>query len=259
MKDLYSFSRSEEEFRKFYKKCAEAYLKIFKRVGIGDFTYQTVAGGGSFTAGFTDEFQVLTEAGEDIIYVDRKKKIAINKEVYSEETLKQFNLSGNNLEEKKAVEVGNIFPLGTKYSEALGLKYRDQNGKEQPVIMGSYGIGLGRLLGTIAEVSSDRQGLIWPARVAPFQIHLVRLDNEKETTKSADSLYKNFLAGKVEVLYDDRDQSPGEKFADADMLGIPVRVIVSKKNASLKKLEVKERKTGHVKSLSFEDLLKIIG
>ena len=258
MKDLYSFSKTEKEFRDFYEKCAKAYIRIFKRTGIGHLTYRTLASGGSFTQGFTDEFQVLTEAGEDIIFIDQKKKIAINKEVYSDKSLKRLNLKGSELVERKAVEVGNIFPLGTRYSEALGLKYKDKEGKEEPVIMGSYGIGLGRLMGTVAETLSDENGLCWPEEIAPFKVQIVSVGEDRDVMKESLSVYKKLSGEGVEVLYDDRNLSPGEKFKESDLLGIPWRVVISRKTLSEKKLELKDRKMGKVKNLSFDQLLKNI-
>lgn len=258
MKDLYSFSRTEEEFKEFYEKCAEAYKRIFDKAGIGHLTYRTVASGGSFTQGFTDEFQTVTSAGEDIIFVDEKKQLAINKEVYSDKGISDAGLNKKDLVEKKAIEVGNIFPLGTKYSEALGLYFTDEKGEKKPVIMGSYGIGLGRLMGTIAEVLSDENGLVWPASVSPFSVHIVRIDDEKETVEKADSLYKKLLDSNVLTLYDDRKGlRGGEKFADSDLMGMPFRVVVSKKNADLEDLEVKERKTGKTENINFNNLVKI--
>lgn len=256
MKDLYSFSRTEEEFRKFYEKCAKAYLKIFKRVGLGNLTYRTAAAGGSFTTGFTDEFQVLTPAGEDIIYIDRKKKLAVNKEIYSEQTLKELNLSEKDLEEEKSVEVGNIFPLGIKYSSALGLQFKDEKGIKHPVIMGSYGIGLGRLLGTIAEVLSDDQGLVWPESIAPFKVHLICLGEDSKIKKAADVFYKDLLKKDIKTLYDDRKLSAGEKLNDSDLIGIPWKIIIGKKTIETGKFELKNRATGKVKFLTPIQALK---
>ena len=255
MKDLYSFSRTEEEFREFYERCAEAYLRIFSRVGLKEFTYRTIAAGGSFTAGFTDEFQTLTDSGEDVIYIDEGKRIAINKEVFTDENLKAFGLDKNNLREAKSVEVGNIFPLGTTYSDALGLAFTDEQGARQPVIMGSYGIGLGRLLGTIAEVFADERGLVWPESVAPFTYHVVELSNGDNTVKAvADELYEAMRARGIAVLYDDRGVSAGEKFTDSDLIGIPYRVIIGKKSAP-EALEVVRRATGERIAMSRDELL----
>lgn len=242
MKDLYSFSRTEKEFKEFYEKCAEAYLKILERVGLAKVAYRTVAAGGSFTTGLTDEFQVLTPAGEDVIYVDEKKKLAVNKEVFTEETLAKFGLKKENCSEKKAIEVGNIFPLGTKYAEAMGLTFKDEKGEAHPVIMGSYGIGLGRLMGTIVEVFADERGIVWPASVAPFDVHLISLaTGEGEAKTAAEALYKKLADRGVDVLYDDREARAGEKFADSDLLGLPLRLVVSDKTVKAGKIEFKRR------------------
>ncbi len=252
MKDLYSFSRTEVEFREFYEQCAAAYLRVFKRVGLGRMTYRTVAAGGSFTTGLTDEFQTLTESGEDIIYIDDEKQLAINKEVLTDEIIKKFGLNKDALREAKSVEVGNIFPLGTKYSDALGLRFKDESGAEHPVVMGCYGIGLGRLLGAIADVFADDKGLVWPEAVAPFTYHLVVVGNDDVVKKRADALYETMSARGVSVLYDDRDLGAGEKFADSDLIGIPYRIVVGKKSTD-EQFEVVRRASGETLSMSRTD------
>jgi len=253
MKDLYSFSRTEEEFKDFYEKCAATYLKIFSRVGIGEFTFRTFASGGSFSK-FSDEFQAISEAGEDIIYIDRKNKIAINKEVYNDDVLAELGLKKADLEEKKAIEIGNIFPLGTKYSSALGLTFKDKNGKENPVIMGSYGIGLGRLMGTIAEIFHDEKGLIWPESVAPFSVHLIALNSG---LAEAEKIYKELQKMGKEVLFDDReDKSAGEKFAECDLIGIPQRIVVSDRTLKDNSVEVKKRDEKETKLIKINETEK---
>ena len=244
MKDLYSFSKTEEEFKEFYEKCAEAYLKIFSRVGLGDKTYRTVAAGGSFTTNLTDEFQTLSEAGEDIIYItDENEKKAINKEV-------EDRGEGG----KKSIEVGNIFPYGSRYPDAFGLNFADEKGEKKSIYMGAYGIGLGRLMGTVVEVLSDEKGIIWPKEIAPFQVHLLALnENVKEF---ADEVYKKLESGGIEVLYDDRDTRAGEKFADADLIGIPTRVIIGDKTLESNMLEVKDRVSGETREISIEHLIE---
>lgn len=254
MKDLYSFSTNQEELDKFYEECAKAYGRIFTRVGLGHLTYKTFASGGSFSK-FSHEFQTICEAGEDLIYVDEDKKIAINKEVLTDEVLAELNIERANLVEKKAIEVGNIFKLGTKYSEPLGLVYVDENGSKKPVVMGSYGIGPGRVMGAVAEVLSDEKGLIWPEAIAPFKVHLLRLGESEAVIKSADSLYDTWSKQGVEVFYDDRDVSAGEKFADADLLGLPCRVIVSDKTLSAGKLEFKQRDQANAELLGPEEVI----
>lgn len=255
MKDLYSFSRDEKEHEAFYEKSKEAYKKVFAGVGIGKMTYLTMASGGIFSK-YSHEFQTLTSAGEDLIYICDKCNIAVNKEIISEQD--SCPQCGNKkLREEKAVEVGNIFPLGTRFSDALGLKYSDENGESKSVVMGSYGIGLGRLMGVIVEVFADEKGIVWPKEVAPFAVHLVSLAGENaEVKKSADELYKKLTAKGIETLYDDRDLRPGEKFADSDLIGIPTRVVVSAKTLEAGTCEVKDRKTGKTEMVKEEALIK---
>lgn len=252
MKDLYSFSINEDEFRKFYEKCADAYERIFNRVGIGEYTFRTLAAGGSFTAGFTDEFQTLSSAGEDIIFVDKNKKIAINKEIYTDENILSLGLKKEDLVEEKSIEVGNIFPLGTKYSDAAGLKIKDENGNEKSVIMGSYGIGLGRLMGAVVEVLSDNKGIVWPESIAPFKVHIISIGSEDNVKEESEKLYKKLSDQKIDVLWDERDLRPGEKFADSDLIGIPYRVVISAKTIKENVYEVKGR-TEDTASIMTED------
>lgn len=240
MKDMYSFSKDNEAHEEDYQKIKQAYIKIFKRLGIGDKTFITFADGGIFSD-FSEEFQTLTESGEDVIYVHEEKGIALNREVYTDENVEKLGIKKEDLIEKKAVEVGNIFHLGTRFSDAIGLKYKDEEGKEVPVVMGSYGIGPTRLLGTLVEVLSDEKGMIWPKEVAPFQVHLVRLGVNEDTVKFADKIYEDLKNKGVEVLYDDRDMRAGEKFADSDLIGIPLRFVVSDKTVEQDKVEVKYR------------------
>lgn len=257
MKDLYTFSKDNESHLQDYNKVREAYIRVFERLGIGDKTYITFADGGIFSD-FSEEFQTLTESGEDVIYVHEAKKIALNKEVYTDENLSKLGINKDELVEKKAVEVGNIFHLGTRFSEAIGLKYKDEEGNDRPVVMGSYGIGPTRLLGTIIETLSDEKGMVWPKEVAPFQVHLVRLGVNENTTKFADDLYKKLVSNGVEVLYDDRDLRPGEKFADSDLIGIPVRFVVSDKTVAEDKVEVKYRTKADAEMMSVEDAISAL-
>lgn len=235
MKDLYSFSRTKEEHDEFYEEMKQAYTRIFDRVGIGEKTFYTYASGGSFSEA-SHEFQTISTAGEDTIYVDKDKGIAVNKEVYTPETLDKLGLKENNLEEERAIEVGNIFPLGTKFSDALGLTFKNENGEEKPVIMGSYGIGVGRVMGTVVETLATDTKMIWPANLAPFQVHLLALGDEA-VIAAADKVCQELQSAGVEVLFDDRDTNPGEKFGDADLIGIPARAIVSQKTMIADKIE----------------------
>jgi prolyl-tRNA synthetase len=254
MKDLYSFCASQEQHDQFYEKAKQAYIKIFQRAGIGDKTFVTFASGGSFSK-YSHEFQTITDAGEDIIYLDRKSKLAVNKEVYTPEVLDELGLKQLDMEEAKAVEVGNIFSLGTKYSKPLGLKYLDKAGSTQDVIMGSYGIGPGRLMGTIVELYNDDKGIIWPESVAPFRIHLVNIAKD---SAEADELYKTLQSDNISVLYDQRDESAGAKFADSDMIGIPKRVLITDKTLKENSFELKNRASGETQVIKIQDILKAI-
>jgi len=242
MKDLYSFHTDEESHTKFYNKMMDAYKNIFTRSGIGDKTYTTLASGGSFSK-YSHEFQTVCDTGEDTIYItDENKKEAANKEI---------GLKG--LEEKKAIEVGNIFTLGTKFSDPY-LNFKDEKGDKQNVFMGSYGIGLGRLMGTVVEVLSDDSGMVWPKEIAPFQVHLLSLSDK--TGKLADDVYKTFISEGIETLYDDRDVRAGEKFADADLIGIPTRIIIGEKTLESKLLEIKDRTTNKTREMTLEQFVK---
>ncbi|MBP9714938.1 MAG: prolyl-tRNA synthetase [Candidatus Pacebacteria bacterium] len=258
MKDLYSFSKDEEQHLEFYEKCKQAYVNIFKRAGIGHLTYLTFASGGMFSK-FSHEFQTITSAGEDIIYVDENKGIAINKEVYNDEVIESLGLSKDSLVENKAVEVGNIFTLSTRFSDALDLTYQTEAGEKKSAFMGSYGIGPARLMGTVVEVLSDDKGIIWPESIAPFKVHLLSLGEDEEVIKSANEVYEELLKKNIEVLFDDRvGIMAGEKFADADLLGMPYRVVVSTRSLKENGVEVKKRIQEKGNVISREELIKIL-
>ncbi len=257
MKDLYTFSKDEAEHADSYAKVREAYIRVFDRLGLGERTYPTFASGGIFSP-FSEEFQTITDAGEDIIYVHEGKKIAVNQEVYTDEALATLGLSKDELVEKKAVEVGNIFTLGTRFSEPLGLMYTDEAGNRKPVLMGSYGIGPTRVMGTIVETLADEKGIVWPESVAPFRFHLLNLLSEDEASKKiADDLYADLQMKGMTVLYDDRSVRAGEKFADSDLIGIPWRVNVGKETAATGLVELVNRASGEVKKISREELLSL--
>ncbi|MDP2652290.1 MAG: aminoacyl--tRNA ligase-related protein [bacterium] len=255
MKDLYSFHTDQKDLDAFYDKASEAYKKVFERIGIGEKTFITFASGGAFSK-YSHEFQTVCEGGEDTIYVSRRKNIAINKEVLTDEVLADLKLERGELEEVAAAEVGNIFKLGTRFAEPLGLSYLDKEGTKHPVVMGCYGIGPSRLIGTVAEVLADEKGLVWPESVAPFAMHLVSLgkDND-EISKAADALYDDLVKVGVEVLYDDRDLRAGEKFAESDLFGIPKRIVVGKESTETGIFEVVERATGTVTKTPRAELL----
>lgn len=257
MKDLYSYSRSEAEHQEFYDKVTAAYLRIFDKVGLGDRTFLTFASGGPF-AEFSHEFQTLTEAGEDIVYLDRGKKLAVNEEVMNGAVLDRLGLKKDELKQEKAAEVGNIFSFGTAKSEQLGLSFTDEGGKDKPVVLGSYGIGVPRLMGVIAECLSDENGLVWPESVAPADVHLVVLGEDAEVRKAADKLYDALTEAGKEVIYDDRDVSAGQKFADADLMGVPVRLTISSKTQESDSVELKFRNETESKLVKTDELSKLL-
>jgi prolyl-tRNA synthetase len=241
MKDLYSLSRNQAEHDEFYEKAIKAYFKVYQRVGLGDITYKTYASGGYFSGGFSHEFQTISDIGEDTIYLDESKKIAVNKEIYTDEMLAKIGLDKTALVEKKAVEVGNVFTLAERYSEPLGLYFADEKGTSQPIFMGSYGLGISRLMGLLAEHFADEKGLVWPADVAPFKVYLVRLGEEPETIQAAEDIYERLTSTGVGVLYDNRGVRAGEMFADADLIGLPHRLVVSNSSLQAGGFELKSR------------------
>src|SRR3989344_58174 len=255
MKDLYSFHSSEEDFLNYYEKVAKAYNKIFLRCGLK--SIYTLAAGGDFTHNFTHEFQVVSDVGEDTAYICEKCDYAENKEISKLSEGSKCPKCGGSIRQKKSIEVGNIFPLGTKYSEAFNLHFADEKGNKQLVVMGSYGIGLGRVMATAVEVHHDDRGIIWPRNIAPFVVHILELGGKtREVRKEAETLYEALLKQKIEVLYDDRDLSPGEKFAGSDLIGIPYRVVISEKTAQAGKLELKGRGDKDSALISLSDLTK---
>lgn len=257
MKDLYSFHKDQDDLMRFYDDMKKVYANVFNDIGIGEDTFLTVASGGDFTTNFSHEFQTLTDAGEDLIYVDRKNKIAYNKEVVTEENAKKLNVDFDTLEQIKACEVGNIFPLDTRFSKALDYTYTDEKGVQQIIYMGSYGIGPSRLMGVVVEKLADEKGLIWPESIAPFSVHLLYLgrDKEGEAFKQAEMIYETLTKNHVEVLFDDREGSVGEKFADSDLIGIPMRVVISDKSLEKGGVEIKERRSENSEIISIDQLL----
>lgn len=253
MKDLYSFARTEAEHDELYEKIKQAYFRVYDRLGIGDKTFLTFASGGMFSQ-FSHEFQTVCEAGEDTIYLDRSQKIAINEEVNNDEVLKNLGLDRNSLEPVKAAEVGNIFTLKDKFSQPLGLSFVDENDQEQNVLMGCYGIGPSRLVGVITELLADDKGLVWPEAVAPYQVYLVLLGEDDGVRQAAEKLYEDLQSQGVSVLFDDRDERAGEKFVDADLLGIPHRVVISLKTQEQGMIEYKSRIETEATLISVDEL-----
>ncbi len=239
MKDLYSFHTSESSLMEFYENMKIVYKGVYEKLGIGNDTFLTYASGGDFTTNYSHEFQTLLEEGEDTIYLDRKNKIAYNKEVTTPADAKKLGVDFSNLEIVSASEVGNIFPLGTKFSKALNYYYTDKDNKKGLVWMGSYGIGISRLMGVVTEKLSDEKGLVWPEKIAPYKYHLVALPDEANFNV-AQKLYSTL--GAQSCLYDDReDVSAGQKFADADLIGCPLQIIVSKKSLEQDCVELRSR------------------
>lgn len=256
MKDMYSFCVGEIDHNAIYEATIEAYKRVYERVGIGDDTFVTFASGGAFTQ-FSHEFQTITEAGEDAIYINREKGIAINEEVMNDETLEKLSVTADELTLVKTAEVGNIFNFGRQKAEDVGLTFKNEDGESLPVWMGSYGLGITRLMGVVVEKFADAKGIVWPESIAPFKIHLVELSGgDTELKDEADGLYNTLKEQGVEVLYDDRDVRAGEKFNDSDLLGMPYRVVVSKKTKEEGKYEVVVRKTGETLFMTEEELFQ---
>ncbi len=248
MKDLYSFHASQDDLLKFYHQVAVAYKKIFARCGLN--AIYTLAAGGAFTISHTHEFQVISDVGEDIIYVCEKCEYAENKEISQLRNDAKCPKCGAKIHEHKSIEVGNIFPLGTKYSEAFNLKFTDEKGEKKLVVMGSYGIGLGRVMATIVEVLHDAGGILWPNEVAPFKAHLVALGG-----LDGSDTYNALQKQGISVLYDDRDKSAGEKLVESDLIGIPWRIIASPKLEG--KFELKRRGEKEARVMTANEVIKL--
>ncbi|MBF1042794.1 MAG: prolyl-tRNA synthetase [Candidatus Nanosynbacter sp.] len=251
MKDMYSVHASKEDLDKYYNAAIEAYKRCYDRFGIGDETYVTFASGGAFTK-FSHEFQTICDAGEDYIYLHRGKNIAVNEEVL-DEAVKELGINRSELERVKTAEVGNIFNFGTQKSEEMRLVFTDAEGVEQYAYMGSYGIGITRVMGVIVEKFADDKGLVWPENIAPAKVYLVQIGSQSRAT--ADELYQKLQSAGIETIYDDRDERPGVKFADAELLGIPYRVTVSDRLLDRGKWEVSTRQTGEQRLLTADELL----
>ena len=252
MKDLYSFNTTEEELNKFYAEVEKAYKKIYDRLGIGEYTFETFASGGVFSK-YSHEFQTILPVGEDTIYFNKDKSIVLNEEVYNDEVLADLGVKREELESANAAEVGNIFKLMLKYSEPLGLTYADEKDENKVVYMGSYGIGVSRVMGVIAELLSDEKGLVWPENIAPYKYYLVGIGDK--ATEIAQKLHDKH---QEEIIWDDRDVSAGEKFADSELMGIPYRIVISDKTLKKDSVELVDRKTNETKILTLEDLSRML-
>ena len=262
MKDLYSFHASESDFKKYYDKVKKSYIRIFDNYGLKSIL--TEASGQGFTENFTHEFQVIADAGEDKIIYCPKLDFSQNKEICKLKAGDKCPVCGAKLKQDKSIEVGNIFPLGIKYSKAMNALFTDKDGKRKPMIMGCYGIGISRLMGTIVEIHHDEKGIIWPPSVAPFDIHLISLESgdkkiNKKVKENSEKLYKELEGIGKQVLYDDREKkSAGEKFADADLIGIPYRIVVSERTLKNNNVEIKKRNEKEVNLIKIKQAVKYL-
>jgi prolyl-tRNA synthetase len=248
MKDLYSFTANKADHEKYYARVEAAYKRIYDRVGIGDDTYETFASGGVFSK-YSHEFQTITPVGEDTIYYNADKSVVLNEEVLNDEVLAELGVKREELQSTRAAEVGNIFTLGTKYSAPLGLEFTDSDGSRKPVFMGCYGIGVSRVMGIIVEKYGDDKGLVWPENIAPYKYYLVPIG------KDAEAIAKELEQASPEtILLDDRPAArPGEKFSDAELMGIPYRVVISDKTLKDSSVELTSRRDNSIKLLTIDE------
>jgi len=253
MKDLYSFHLDEKDLEDYYEKVKKAYFNIFERCGLKKETFLVLASGGAFSK-YSHEFQTVTPFGEDEIYLCKNCKLGINKEIIEQEKHSCVKCGNKNLEVKKSIEVGNVFKLNDRFSKPLGFTVKNKEGKDQTVLMGCYGIGLSRLMGAAVEVHHDDKGIIWPKEISPFDIHLIYLGQDEKTKKAADKVYEELSSLGIEVLYDDRDKSIGEKFAEADLIGINLRMVVSERTLEKNSIEVKERNEKEAKLVKINQI-----
>jgi len=252
MKDMYSLHATEEDCDAYYEQVIEAYKRIYDRLGIGDSTFVTFASGGAFTK-FSHEFQTICDAGEDILYVNEDNSVAVNEEVLDDAT-KELGIDKNTLKSVKSAEVGNIFKFGTEKSEKMGIYYTDAEGKQQPIYLASYGVGITRVMGVLVEKLADEKGLVWPESVAPYTVCIISIG--EGGTMKADELYNQFVSHNVDVLFDDRDVRPGAKFADAELLGVPYRITISDRAIESGEYEVTSRREGETTNMSMEQILQ---
>ncbi len=252
MKDLYSFSTDEKSHDEFYHQAEQAYKRIYDRLGIGKDTYQTFASGGVFSK-YSHEFQTIVPVGEDTIYYNKDKSVVLNEEVLNDEVLKDLGVKREELESTRAAEVGNIFTLRDKYSKPLGLEFTDKDGKRHPVFMGCYGIGVSRVMGVIVEKYADDKGIVWPENIAPFKAYVIAIGGK------AAEIAEDFHAKHPDdIIYDDRDLRPGQKFADSELMGIPNRIVISDKTLKDSSFELTRRIDGEKKVLPIDNLCDIL-
>lgn len=256
MKDMYSLHATQEDMDGYYDKVIDAYKRCYERLGLGSSTFVTFASGGAFTK-FSHEFQTICDAGEDILYVNDDRSIAVNEEVL-EDAATELGIDKSQLKPVKSAEVGNIFKFGTEKAEKMGIYFTDNDGTQKPIYLASYGIGITRVMGVIVEKFADDKGMVWPDAIAPFRVHLVSLCVEADDIRQADALYTQLTDAGVEVLYDDRtDMRAGAKFADSDLLGIPTRIVISPKTLADQRVEIKKRTESEATFVGLSDVVKI--
>ena len=239
MKDAYSFHETQEDLDKYYKHCFDTYYKIFRRCGLKNFT-DVLALSGDMGGKYTHEFQLITDMGEDTLYIC-DCGFRANKET-GETNSSVCPKCGKQMQKVHGIEIGQVFQLGKKYSESMHMTYTDANGEEKTPIMGCYGIGVTRVMAAIIEESADDNGPVWNMETAPFAVEVIGLvDKENKTLPLAEKIYNDLKSKGIEVLLDNRESRAGEKFADADLIAAPIRLIVSDKNISQNKIEVKYR------------------
>lgn len=251
MKDMYSMHTTAEDCDAYYEKVIEAYKRIYDRLGIGDSTFVTFASGGAFTK-FSHEFQTICPAGEDTLYVNEEQTIAVNEEVL-DDAAAEMGIDKTSLKPVVSAEVGNIFKFGTEKSEQMGFNYTGEDGQQHPIYLASYGVGVTRVMGVVVEKFADDKGIVWPEALAPARVYLVQIG--QESVSSADELYKELGDRGIDVIYDDRNERPGAKFADAELMGIPYRVTVSDRLMGEQKYEFTSRVTGETELLTHDELL----
>jgi prolyl-tRNA synthetase len=250
MKDQYSLHATQEDMDRYYDSVIEAYKRVYHRLGIGDSTFVTFASGGSFTK-FSHEFQTICDAGEDVLYMNEDKSVAVNEEVLDEATA-EIGINKSELKKVVTAEVGNIFKFGTEKSEKMGIFYTDKDGSKKPIYLASYGIGITRVMGVLAEIMADDKGLVWPINVAPYHVYLATIG---VVSKEAETLYGALKSAGIEVLYDDRDERPGNKFADAELMGIPYRLVLSPKTLEQQSVELKSRVSDEVQLVGIDAII----
>lgn len=248
MKDMYSLHATKEDMDAYYDRVIEAYKKIYHRLGIGGETFVTFASGGAFTK-FSHEFQTLCDAGEDVLYVNTDRSVAVNEEVLDDATT-ELHVDKATLSKVTSAEVGNIFKFGTEKSEKMHISFKDAAGKQQPIYLASYGIGITRVMGVIVEKFADDKGMVWPESVAPFRAHLISLGADDAASK----LYEALTAAGTPVLFDDRAASAGEKFSDADLMGLPYRITLGKRSLERGVVEVKKRTSEEMEEVKLENV-----